>query len=68
MTDEVLAAADVVIRMGCGDSCPVLPEKRYADWAIADPAGQTVERIRAIRDDVDQHVRELVAELVPTDA
>jgi protein-tyrosine-phosphatase len=52
--------------MGCGDSWPVLPGRRYEDWAIADPAGHPVERVRAIRDDVDQHVQELVTELMPT--
>ena len=66
LTDEVLAAADVVIRLGCGDRCPVLPGRRYEDWAVSDPAGRPVEQVRLIRDDIEQRVRELVAQLLST--
>ncbi|GGS30152.1 arsenate-mycothiol transferase ArsC [Actinokineospora fastidiosa] len=57
-------AADVVITMGCGDTCPVFPGKRYLDWELADPAGQSVEAVRPIRDDIDRRVRALLAELL----
>jgi protein-tyrosine-phosphatase len=63
MTDEVVRAADVVITMGCGDSCPIYPGKNYEDWAVADPAGQPPERVRAIRDDIRARVERLLAEL-----
>ena len=59
-------AADVVITMGCGDACPVLPGKRYLDWQLDDPAGLPAEQVRAIRDDIDQRVRALLAELTAT--
>ena len=67
LTDEDVRPADVVITMGCGDACPVLPGKRYLDWDVADPAGKTVDEIRPIRDDIDRRVRELVADLTRTD-
>ena len=51
LTDEVVQAADVVITMGCGDACPIYPGKRYLDWELADPAGQDLEIVRAIRDE-----------------
>ena len=57
-------ASDVVITMGCGDTCPVFPGKRYLDWPLADPAGQGVDAVRPIRDDIDRRVRELLAELL----
>lgn len=57
-------ASDVVITMGCGDSCPVLPGKRYLNWELEDPAGQGVEEVRPIRDEIDRRVRGLVAELL----
>jgi arsenate reductase len=60
LTDEVVAGADVVVTMGCGDSCPVLPGRRYLDWGIADPAGRGLEAVRAIRDDIDARVTELL--------
>ena len=60
LTDIVVRAADVVITMGCGDSCPIYPGKRYQDWAVADPAGQPIEVVRAIRDDIQAHVSELL--------
>jgi protein-tyrosine-phosphatase len=63
MTDEVVRAADVVITMGCGDSCPIYPGKRYEDWAVEDPAGQPPEKVRAIRGDIRARVERLLAEL-----
>jgi arsenate reductase (thioredoxin) len=57
-------ASDVVITMGCGDTCPVFPGKRYLDWPLDDPAGQGVDAVRPIRDDIDRRVRELLAELL----
>jgi len=65
LTDEAVHAADVVITMGCGDACPVYPSKCYLNWELDDPAGQPVERVRVIRDEIDRRVRELLAELVP---
>ena len=66
LTDEFVKAADVVITMGCGDACPIYPGKRYEDWELQDPAGQPVEVVRRIRDDIDTRVQQLLAELVPT--
>ncbi len=63
LTDEVVRAADVVVTLGCGDSCPVYPGKRYEDWPIADPAGQPLEVVRLIRYDIHHHVSELLATL-----
>jgi protein-tyrosine-phosphatase len=65
LTDEVVRAADVVITMGCGDACPIYPGKRYEDWALEDPAGQDLDTVRQIRDDLDGRIRVLVGELVP---
>ncbi len=65
LTTGAVQAADVVITMGCGDACPIFPGKRYLDWELTDPAGKTAEQIRPIRDDIDQRVRALLAELVP---
>ncbi|TAK69995.1 MAG: arsenate reductase ArsC [Actinomycetota bacterium] len=62
-TDEIVRAADVVITMGCGDACPVFPGKRYLDWTLEDPAGQGVEAVRPIRDEIERRVRELLTEL-----
>ena len=64
LTDEAVRAADVVITMGCGDACPVYPGKRYEDWTLDDPAGQDLETVRRIRDEIDARVRTLVGELV----
>ena len=64
LTDEFVRAADVVITMGCGDACPIYPGKRYEEWTIDDPAGQSLETVRRIRDDIDKHVQKLVTELV----
>jgi arsenate reductase (thioredoxin) len=66
LTDEVVRAADVVITMGCGDSCPIYPGKHYEDWDVADPAGQTPEAVGTIRDDIRRRVEELVAKFTPT--
>ncbi|HUY71044.1 MAG TPA: arsenate reductase ArsC [Gaiellaceae bacterium] len=68
LTDEVVRAADVVVTMGCGDACPIYPGKRYEDWALDDPAGQGLETVRRIRDELDRRVRMLIAELLPDDA
>jgi arsenate reductase (thioredoxin) len=68
LTDEFVRAADVVITMGCGDACPIYPGKRYEDWELQDPAGQPVEVVRRIRDDIDARVQQLLAELVPAGA
>jgi protein-tyrosine-phosphatase len=62
-TDEIVRAADVIVTMGCGDACPVFPGTRYLDWEVDDPAGLPVERVRPIRDDIGDRVRDLVAEL-----
>ena len=64
LTDEVVRAADVVITMGCGDACPIYPGKRYEDWELEDPAGKEVETVRRIRDEIDERVQKLVAELL----
>jgi protein-tyrosine-phosphatase len=60
LTDEVVRAADVVVTMGCGDSCPVYPGKYYEDWDVADPAGQPIEVVRAIRGDIRERVEALL--------
>jgi protein-tyrosine-phosphatase len=66
LTDEAVRAADVVITMGCGDACPVFPGKRYEDWELDDPAGQRLETVRRIRDEIDRRVQTLVVELLPS--
>ena len=63
LTDEFARAADVLITMGCGDACPVFPGKRYLDWELADPAGQGVEAVRPIRDEIERRVLALLTEL-----
>ena len=62
-TDEIVRAADVGVTMGCGDACPFYPGKRYEDWELDDPAGQDVEAVRPIRDEIEQRVRALLASL-----
>jgi len=62
-TDEIVRAADVVITMGCGDACPIFPGKRYEDWALEDPEGQSVDAVRPIRDEIGGRVRTLLDEL-----
>ncbi|WP_034268129.1 arsenate reductase ArsC [Haloechinothrix halophila] len=66
LTTDAVEASDVVITMGCGDACPVFPGKRYLDWQLDDPAGQDVDTVRRIRDDIDTRVRDLLGELVNT--
>ncbi|WP_444663537.1 metalloregulator ArsR/SmtB family transcription factor [Cellulomonas sp. CW35] len=65
LTDDAVRAADVVITMGCGDTCPILPGKRYEDWVVGDPALASPEGVAAIRDDIDARVRALLADLLP---
>jgi protein-tyrosine-phosphatase len=62
-THEVVEAADVVVTMGCGDACPVLPGKRYEDWVLDDPAGRPLEDVRPIRDEIGRRVRRLLEDL-----
>ena len=64
LTTDAVEASDVVITMGCGDTCPVFPGKTYLDWDLADPAGRGVEAVRPIRDEIRARVRSLVDELV----
>ena len=65
LTTEAVKASDVVITMGCGDACPIFPGKRYEDWKLDDPAGQGVEAVRPIRDDIKARITALIAELLP---
>lgn len=65
-TEEIVQTADVVITMGCGDACPVFPGRRYEDWLLADPAGLDLASVRPIRDEIEQHVRKLLADLLAT--
>ncbi|HZM57798.1 MAG TPA: arsenate reductase ArsC [Acidimicrobiales bacterium] len=65
LTDETARLADVIVTMGCGDTCPVYPGKRYVDWPLEDPAGKSVDQVRPIVDEIDRRVRDLLAELVP---
>lgn len=62
-TDAIVRAADVVVTMGCGDTCPYVPGKRYEDWPLDDPAGQGLDAVRPIRDEIEAHVRALLATL-----
>lgn len=63
LTDDVVAAADIVVSMGCGDACAVYPGKRYLDWQLTDPDGKSLDEVRLIRDDLDARVSELLTEL-----
>ena len=65
LTDQAVRESDVVITMGCGDTCPFYPGKRYEDWVLDDPAGQGVEAVRPIRDTIRQRVETLIAEMQP---
>ena len=65
-TDEIVRTADVVVTMGCGDACPVFPGKRYEDWELEDPAGQSLDAVRPIRDEIGRRVRELLVSLAVT--
>jgi arsenate reductase (thioredoxin) len=65
LTAEAVKASDVVITMGCGDSCPYYPGKRYEDWVIDDPAGQDLDHVRPIRNQIRQRVENLIGEILP---
>jgi arsenate reductase (thioredoxin) len=65
LTTEAVKASDVVITMGCGDTCPFYPGKRYEDWVLEDPAGKGVDAVRPIRDEIRRRVENLISELVP---
>jgi protein-tyrosine-phosphatase len=64
LTDDTVRAADVVVTMGCGDTCPFYPGKRYLDWDLPDPADEPIEAVRPIVDDIDRRVQTLLAELI----
>ena len=66
LTTDAVQASDVVITMGCGDTCPYYPGKRYEDWVLNDPAGQGIEAVRPIRDEIRRRIESLLAELLPT--
>ena len=68
LTTEAVQASDVVITMGCGDACPFFPGKRYEDWKLDDPAGQGLDAVRPIRDDIKQRVEALIADLLSVKA
>ena len=65
LTDDAVKASDVVITMGCGDECPYFPGKRYEDWVLEDPAGQGVDSVRPIRDEIKTRIEDLIASLTP---
>jgi arsenate reductase len=65
LTSEAVQVSDVVVTMGCGDACPFFPGTRYEDWELADPAGQGIEAVRPIRDEIRARVEALVADLLP---
>ena len=65
LTTEAVKESDVVITMGCGDSCPIFPGKRYEDWELDDPAGQGIEAVRPIRDDIKRRIEQLLSEILP---
>jgi len=62
-TEDIVGVVDVVVSMGCGDVCPVLPGKRYVDWELTDPAGQGTDLVRAVRDEIRGHVAQLIETL-----
>jgi protein-tyrosine-phosphatase len=64
LSTSVLRAADAIITMGCGDACPIYPGKRYEDWEVADPAGQPLEVVRDIRDDIQSRVTTLLRDIL----
>ncbi|KQM83621.1 arsenate reductase ArsC [Agromyces sp. Leaf222] len=68
LTVDAVKESDVVITMGCGDACPIFPGKRYEDWELEDPAGQGIEVVRPIRDEIRRRVEELISELLPAPA
>ncbi|MGA8256869.1 MAG: arsenate reductase ArsC [Nocardioides sp.] len=65
LTTEAVQDSDVVITLGCGDACPFFPGKRYEDWKLEDPAGQGIDSVRVIRDDIKTRIEELIADLLP---
>ncbi|WP_417219756.1 arsenate reductase ArsC [Arthrobacter sp.] len=65
LTVDAVQESDVVITMGCGDTCPIFPGKRYEDWELDDPAGQGVDAVRGIRDEIKARIQSLLAELLP---
>ena len=67
LTTESVQVSDVVITMGCGDVCPIFPGKRYEDWQLEDPAGQGVEAVRPIRDEIKARIETLISELLPAE-
>ena len=68
LTEDAVKASDVVITMGCGDECPYFPGKRYEDWVLEDPAGQGIDAVRPIRDDIRGRIEELIASLAPEES
>jgi arsenate reductase len=66
LTTEAVFESDAVITMGCGDACPIFPGKRYEDWVLADPAGQDLDFVRMVRDEIKERVKVLLSELLPT--
>ena len=68
LTVDAVRESDVVITMGCGDACPVFPGKRYEDWQLDDPAGQGIESVRPIRDEIKRRIEELMTEILPEGA
>ncbi len=67
-TDDVVRKVDVVVSMGCGDTCPVYPGKRYEDWELTDPAGEGIDLVRRVRDEIKDHVETLISSLGPLPA
>ena len=65
LTIEAVKESDVVITMGCGDACPIFPGKRYEDWELDDPAGQDIDAVRPIRDEIRRRIETLIADLLP---
>ena len=68
LTTEAVKQSDVVITMGCGDACPIFPGKRYEDWQLDDPAGQGIESVRPIRDEIKARIEALLSEILPVEA
>jgi protein-tyrosine-phosphatase len=67
LTTDAVKASDVVVTMGCGDTCPYYPGKRYEDWVLDDPAGQGIDAVRPIRDEIRRRIETLIGELLPVD-
>jgi len=67
MTSETVRESDVVITMGCGDTCPIFPGKRYEDWDLTDPSGLSIEEVRPIRDDIERRVQRLLDEVLASE-